>query len=249
MKKYNQKDYKYYVWIPGEEKIVSGWEYREDAKDSLEDLPPSLKRVAKVSAKSHVAGYVDVGNNENWEGIVADDTRSNGKKSRRNPQPASFLEYDVVSRRCAHDTPLGETCLECEEEAEYDLETSAPGRWRERSFPHTKEVSEAWGKGTRRNGKPHMSMTFGHFPTKQQWDAHWEAHADSPYYDISMGRGPSARAAEARLHLDGSYDRDQLWKKVHELYNIADSEDDYDGDDSAASWASDIMGTLGFEWI
>jgi len=54
------------------------------------------------------------------------------RKARRNPQEATWLDYDVVSRRCAHDTPLGEVCLECEEEAEYDLESSAPGRWRER---------------------------------------------------------------------------------------------------------------------
>jgi hypothetical protein len=161
------------------------------------------------------------------------------KKSRRNPQEATWLDYDVTSSRCAHDTPLGEVCLECEEEAEHDIEYSAPGRWRERD-PSTV---------ARRNPEPRMSMTFGKMPPKAKWDEHWEAYADSPYYEITIGQGRSARAAEARLGLDGSYDRDELFQKVIDLYNIADSEDDYDGDDSAASWASSIMETLGFEWI
>ena len=202
------------------------------------------------------------------------------RKARRNPQESTWLEYDAVSSRCEHDTPLGEVCLECEEEAEYDLESSAPGRWRERPQARIGEEHLHQGfcrtcgerltpghrpgsgvrgpsehcvierPGVRRNpAEPRMAMTFGKMPTKAKWDEHWAAYADSPWYDINIGRGASARAADARLGLDGSYGRDELFQKVIDLYNIADAEDDYDGDDSAASWASSIMETLGFEWI
>ena len=98
-------------------------------------------------------------------------------------------------------------------------------------------------------GHPRMSMTFGKMPSKAKWDEHWAAYADRPWYDITVGQGRNAQAADARLGLDGSYDRDELFQKVIDLYNIADAEGDYDGDHSAASYASSIMDSLGFEWV
>jgi len=46
--KYNQKDYKFYVVVDG--KIESGWEYKEDAKEQLDELPNGKK--GRVYAKS-----------------------------------------------------------------------------------------------------------------------------------------------------------------------------------------------------
>ena len=45
----NNPDYAYYVVVDG--KIASGWEYKEDAKDALEDQPGEGKVVAKVTLK------------------------------------------------------------------------------------------------------------------------------------------------------------------------------------------------------
>jgi hypothetical protein len=50
--KLNQKDYKFYVIAKN--KIESGWEYKEDAKDQLGELPKNLAKGAKVYAKSHL---------------------------------------------------------------------------------------------------------------------------------------------------------------------------------------------------
>lgn len=63
-RKYNQKTYKYYVVSKG--KIQSGWDYKEDAKDMLEDLP-----ISAGSAKIYKeAGLKKLGlnadDNKNW---------------------------------------------------------------------------------------------------------------------------------------------------------------------------------------
>jgi len=59
--KYNQKDYKFYVFANG--KIYSGWEYKEDAQDGLEDAPTGAKVLTKKGLSNK---GVDVDDNKNW---------------------------------------------------------------------------------------------------------------------------------------------------------------------------------------
>ncbi len=66
-RKINQKDYIFYVVV--DNKIQSGWEYVEDAKEMLEDLPSGKK--GKVYKK---VGLKKLGlnpdNNEDWEKVI-----------------------------------------------------------------------------------------------------------------------------------------------------------------------------------
>lgn len=59
----NNPDYKFYVLGPSG-KVHSGWEYRDDAKDSLLDDPTAVKKVyAKVTLKKM---GIDVDNDDAW---------------------------------------------------------------------------------------------------------------------------------------------------------------------------------------
>lgn len=59
----NQKDYKFYVIV--NDKIQSGWEYEEDAKDMLKDLPPDQK--GKIYKKGGLKKLdLDPENNDHW---------------------------------------------------------------------------------------------------------------------------------------------------------------------------------------
>lgn len=60
--KINNPDYAFYV--VGKNKIISGWEYREDAKDALEDTPGvDAKVYSKVTLKKL---GLDADNNSDW---------------------------------------------------------------------------------------------------------------------------------------------------------------------------------------
>ena len=72
MKRINENDYKYYVVIDG--KIESGWEYREDAKEQLDNIDGG-----KVYTGKYLMGKgLDVNDNGNWIGSSA--AESNQKK-------------------------------------------------------------------------------------------------------------------------------------------------------------------------
>jgi hypothetical protein len=60
----NQRDYKFYVVVG--DKIESGWEYREDAKDQIaENLPPVGAKV--LALKTLISRKIDPNNNSNWQ--------------------------------------------------------------------------------------------------------------------------------------------------------------------------------------
>jgi len=59
----NQNDYKFWVLVGS--KIASGWEYREDAKDALDDLPSGKKGKVLTRAGLRNKG-IDPDNNEHW---------------------------------------------------------------------------------------------------------------------------------------------------------------------------------------
>jgi len=67
--KINQRDYKFWVIVDG--KIESGWEYSEDAKDQLENLPPGKK--GKVWAKAGLRKLgLDPDDDNAWhKGLIA----------------------------------------------------------------------------------------------------------------------------------------------------------------------------------
>lgn len=62
-KKFNQKEYEFYVVVQG--KIQSGWEYREDAKEMLDDLPSGT--TGKIYKKQGLKKLgLDPNNNKDW---------------------------------------------------------------------------------------------------------------------------------------------------------------------------------------
>ncbi len=65
--KINEDDYKFYV-INNKNQIIFGWEYKEDAKDSLEDYPnkPEFKGL-KIYTLSHLkSNNIDPTDDKNW---------------------------------------------------------------------------------------------------------------------------------------------------------------------------------------
>ena len=62
--KYNDNDYKFYVLLDNN-KIESGWEYKEDAEDQIENLPPKLK--GKVLTLTGIKNKsIDPDDDSNW---------------------------------------------------------------------------------------------------------------------------------------------------------------------------------------
>lgn len=59
--KYNNPDYKYYI-VSKDDKILTGWEYKEDARENLKETPSSFN--AKVLSKKSL-GF-DPNDNSNW---------------------------------------------------------------------------------------------------------------------------------------------------------------------------------------
>jgi len=66
--RYNQKEYQFYV-VQNGTRILSGWEYREDAKENLMELPETAKLNSGIYKKSYVQSHfgIDLNNNKNWE--------------------------------------------------------------------------------------------------------------------------------------------------------------------------------------
>ena len=65
--KINQSDYKYYVVNPKTNKILTGWEYKEDADDNAkEQMDYGKKDIAVFSKKTVKNLGIDVDNNNSW---------------------------------------------------------------------------------------------------------------------------------------------------------------------------------------
>lgn len=66
--KYNKKDYVYYVFRPRDGAILSGWEFREDAKDFVADLEESGIRGLKIYTLGKLKQLgIDPNKNKNWK--------------------------------------------------------------------------------------------------------------------------------------------------------------------------------------
>jgi len=62
----NQKDYRFYLVI-NKNRIHSGWEYREDAKDAFDDLPEDQREVASIYQNAGLKKFnLDASNNDHW---------------------------------------------------------------------------------------------------------------------------------------------------------------------------------------
>jgi len=66
VRKYNEKDYAF--WVVSAGKIVSGWEFKEDAKESIDDLPTEIrsKRPKILKLQGLKAASLDPNNNGDW---------------------------------------------------------------------------------------------------------------------------------------------------------------------------------------
>lgn len=78
------------------------------------------------------------------------------------------------------------------------------------------------------------SMTFGVFPSRKEFSAHFEHEVP----------GGSYRIRNDSILGDADFSEDQLWENLRRLKRRWDK-----GDEDAGSLASAIMQTLGFEWI
>lgn len=61
-KKLNNQEYKYYIISKG--RILSGWEFKEDARDALKELPPVRRSESRVVSKRDMT--IDVSDDGNW---------------------------------------------------------------------------------------------------------------------------------------------------------------------------------------
>lgn len=93
-------------------------------------------------------------------------------------------------------------------------------------------------------------MTYGVMPERGEFDFAFAAFCPEGTYHISHGSpGPDWRPA---AH---NYTREELWVELEELVDLENSGEVETADmiegreDSPGSWASDILYTLGFEWV
>lgn len=97
----------------------------------------------------------------------------------------------------------------------------------------------------------HMkSLSWGEFPTREEFDAAFEADETIKRmggYQITHGSVTDDYDAAPALYEDS----EELWVELQRLWKLwnAKHEDMSDDQERAAHWVSDILGTLGFEWI
>lgn len=90
------------------------------------------------------------------------------------------------------------------------------------------------------------TLTYGMLPSPAQWDNVWAINCPRDFYRIT--HGTDGRGDPARPPAD-DYTRDQLYTLVSRLIDIWRDHPDASTRDSAGMWASDILETLGIEWI
>ncbi len=98
-------------------------------------------------------------------------------------------------------------------------------------------------------------LSWGTFPVRQEFDDAFESDEvirRMGGYAISHG---SLKVTDDFDAIGGLYeDSEELWQELQRLWTLYLSLPEHDGgltekQDRAASWVSDILGTLGFEWI
>lgn len=68
VRKINRKGYKYWVVVDG--KIVSGWEYADDAKDHVREIKDEVEKSAKVYQRVGLKKLgLDPDDNDSWGNI------------------------------------------------------------------------------------------------------------------------------------------------------------------------------------
>lgn len=92
-------------------------------------------------------------------------------------------------------------------------------------------------------------LSWGHWPTKRQFRSafnHDEVINRMNGYHINHGSQTDDYDPPA-----GVYDADGLWKELKRLWKLLTpmNENLRDEQERSARWISDILGTLGFEWI
>lgn len=86
------------------------------------------------------------------------------------------------------------------------------------------------------------TMTFGHFPSYEEFEQAFEAECP---FGFRIEHGSPGHAVAA-----GIYSCNELWEELHELV-LLDQEDRWFGpeDKGPRAWADSIMARLGFEWV
>ena len=68
--KYNKKEYKYFVIDLNDNLVHSGWEFKEDALDILDELLEGLYTAItsdyKIYTKKYLKNKIYLNNNNNW---------------------------------------------------------------------------------------------------------------------------------------------------------------------------------------
>lgn len=89
-----------------------------------------------------------------------------------------------------------------------------------------------------------ISYSHGTMPPRDLFNAAFERECPRGFYSITLGAG---RASDAMCAAEGSHTADELYSLISTLAD--DWEGMEDGDDCGAMVASDILSTLGFEWV
>ena len=85
-----------------------------------------------------------------------------------------------------------------------------------------------------------ISMTFGEMPDFDEFEEAFDREVGDGRYEIRAGQ------LAPEWFPDGDYTAIELYRLINKM---KDNWGDDDDDDSPAQVASDIMGTLGFEWV
>jgi len=90
------------------------------------------------------------------------------------------------------------------------------------------------------------SMTYGTLPSRREFVRQFDLNVPDGIYRIRPPKVRPALVGVVRPHDDisGDYKCSELWQLVKDL-----TREWQNGSDEAGDWASDILGTLGFEWI
>lgn len=93
------------------------------------------------------------------------------------------------------------------------------------------------------------SMTYGDLPTREAFDAAWEAEGlDSYRVRLNSRDSDALDWACPEFAVAGPWEADELWEILTGLTACWESGDPYAGD-AAGDLASSILTTLGFEWV
>ncbi len=105
-------------------------------------------------------------------------------------------------------------------------------------LPEPGEVSE-----DTEGGEP-VRLTYGVLPTWEAFSEAFERQVPSRWYEIRHGSsGPEWRPGA------GSYSARELYRECEKLCALDGPEWEDSCGDGPMSWCSDILGSLGFEWI